>query len=512
MRDDYADAPPPDPDEEEAPSTEQLTEEAPRTTDSANADAIVREHGRGFLYVAEWDSWIAWDGKRWDRTGAKGRVMHVAMLTARLEHYRTKDRLAALVELARLAGLKGQKDEDLEHRIKQETRLLKWHEQSQNVSRIEAATKLLESRLVISLKDLDRDPWLLNVRNGTIDLRTAELGPHDPRHLITQIADVEWDDAAPCPTWTEFVNQAMGGQLELVLYLQRLVGYALTGLITEHMLAFFHGAGRNGKSTFVQTVRAMMGEYACAAPRDLLFEDKPGGTRHPVELARLYGKRMAVCAEIGEHVTLDEAKVKDLTGGDSVAVRRMREDFWDLEPTHKLFVSGNHKPTVRGDDLGIWRRIRLIPWEVTVAEDQVDKALPDKLRRELPGILRWSVIGCIDWQEHGMGEPMAVTQATKDYRQESDVLGEFLAARAIFEENARTSRQMLREAYERWCEEAGVKPLSPRKAAQRLKERGVSGTTVREGGRVRDGWAGVRLKTELELQFEAEPGSNTLKS
>lgn len=491
------------------PSLEELAEMAPRCTDSANADAFVREHGKGYLFVAEWESWIAWDGTRWDRTSARHRVMNAAMLTARSEHFRTLGELKRVEEEFRQSLLKMQKDEDLEKRVEHLKRLLKWHEQSQNASRLEACTKLLETRLVVRLKDLDRNPWLLNVRNGTLDLRTAELHPHDQADLITHFCDVEWDDAATAPTWTEFVRSSMGGDLELTLYLQRLVGYSITGLTTEHLLAFFHGGGNNGKSTFLQTLRSMLGEYACACPRDLLFEDR-AGQRHPAELARLYGKRLAVCAEVGEHCTLDEAKVKDLTGGDSVSVRRMREDFWDLEPTHTLFLSGNHKPTVRGDDLGIWRRIRLIPWLVTVAAEDVDKDLPLKLKAELPGVLRWVVNGCLEWQRIGLSEPAVVVAATQEYRAESDVLGEFLEQFVMFGPDESCSRETLRKRYEAWCEEAGHHPLGAKKVAQRLREKHVETTKVREGMRVKNGWKGCRLKSDYELQAEAEPDNSAL--
>jgi putative DNA primase/helicase len=498
-------------DDDDDPSIEELADAAPRCTDSANADAFVAEHGKGYLFVAEWGAWLAWNGKRWAPKGARGRVVNAAMLTARMCHYRTRRTLDELEEKYRPILLAGQKDEELEAQIKYQQKLLKWHEQSQNSSRLEACAKLLETRLVVTLADLDRDPWLLNVTNGTLDLRTAELRPHAASDLITQLTDVEWSDDAAAPEWETFVSRAMGGSVELGCYLQRLIGYALTANTTEHILAFFYGAGRNGKSTFLQTVRTMLGEYSCAAPRDLLFEDK-NGQRHPAELARLYGKRMAVCAEIGEHTVLDEAKVKDLTGGDAVAVRRMREDFWDLVPTHKLFIAGNHKPTVKGDDLGIWRRIRLVPWTVTVDEADVDKDLPEKLKAELSGILRWAVNGCLEWQRLGLVEPTAVTEATREYRIESDVLGEFLDRHTVFEEAARVTRQALRTRYESWCEESGHLPLGARKVAQRLRERGCSNINVREGQRVRDGWLGIRLRSEYELTCEAEPDQGNLMS
>lgn len=480
-------------------SLEELRDAAPRCTDSANADAVVDEHGKGYLFVVEWESWIAWDGRRWDRTGARGRVLNASLLTARAEHYRAKERFLEAEKKIRKAAMAMQKDEDAEAEAAHEKRLLKWHEQSQNAGKLEACVKILETKLTVSLKELDRNPWLLNVRNGTVDLRTAELRGHDPTDRITQLSDIEWDPDAMCPTWETFVRSAMGDDLLLTLYLQRLVGYAMTALTTEHVLAFFYGGGRNGKSTFVQAIRSMLGEYACAAPRDLLFEDRAGQRRHPAELAMLYGKRLAVCAEIGEGTTLDEAKVKDLTGGDTVAVRRMREDFWDLEPTHTLFLSGNHKPVIRGNDLGIWRRIRLVPWTVTVSEEQVDKDLPSKLRGELPGILRWAVDGCLEWQRNGLAEPPSVAAATSEYRDESDTLGQFFADHLVFAPDVRVTRQALRVRYEAWCEDNGSKPVGAKKMAGRLKDHGVEGVNVREAGKTRDGWRGVRLKREDEM-------------
>jgi putative DNA primase/helicase len=493
-------------DDDERPSVELLAEEAPRCTDGANADAVAREHGKGFLFVHKWETWLAWDGRRWDGTGARARVLTACLLTARLEHYRCKGRLVALEEQLRALALAGQKDEDIEARLANEKRLLKWHEASQNIARLEAAVKILETRLTVTHEALDARPWLLNVANGTLDLRTAELHPHDRDDLLTQIADVEWSDGASSPTWDAFVKMAMGGKLELALYLQRLVGFAITGLTTEHVLAFFYGTGRNGKSTFVNALRRMLGEYACAAPRELLFESKTG-ERHPAELARLHAKRLAVCAEIGEFTTLDEAKVKDLTGGDAISVRRMREDFWDLQPTHTLLVSGNHRPVVRGDDLGIWRRIRLVPWLVTVADADVDTGLPEKLAAELPGILRWAVHGCLEWQRIGMAEPEEVLLATEGYRAESDSLGEFLDRYVLFGRQERCTKKALRERYEAWCEEQGIRPVPARRLGDRLRDRAVVHTTVRDMGRVRDGWRGARLRTEIELTAEAEPST-----
>ena len=394
------------------------------------------------------------------------------------------------------AALKMQKDEQAEAWAKREKNLLTWYVQSQNQSKIEACTKRLEAMLPISHEQLDRSPWLLNVANGTIDMRTAELRSHGRDDLLTQLTEIEYHDDAACPTWTTFLSKAMGGNLELSLYLQRFVGYAATGHVSEHALLFLHGGGRNGKSTFVGTIHRIMGEYACAAPRELLFVSK--NERHPEEIARLHGKRLAICAEVPQEAKLDEAKVKDLTGGDVVSCRRMRENSWDLHPTHSFFLSGNHKPNIAGTDDGIWRRLRLVPWLVQVAEADVDKALPEKFWAEREGILRWIVQGCLEWQRIGLCDPEIVRGATLEYREESDAVGRYLAERVVFGAEDRIPRSQLRKDYETWCEEQGYMPLGARRFAQRLRENGVDEVSVRTGTGVANGWRGCRLRTALE--------------
>jgi len=194
----------------------------------------------------------------------------------------------------------------------------------------------------------------------------------------------------------------------------------------------------------------------------------------------------------------DEALVKDLTGDDVIRCRRMREDFWEYVPTHKLMMYGNHKPLIRGDDEGIWRRMRLIPWLITIPENERDTQLLEKLRAEWPGILAWAVRGCIAWQTQGLREPAAVRGATKAYREESDALGEFLRLRVTFDAAATIGRRELREAYESHAKESGAEPVGAKRFAGRLREHGVSETTVRRGSSVVDGWRGVRLASDAE--------------
>lgn len=493
-----------DEDEPHVPSVEELTEAAPRNTDSANADAVVLEHGEGFRFVIEWGSWLAWSGARWEMQGARHRLLRAVMLTARAEHYRTKGRLAKAEEA--LAAADVGEVGPAKALVKHLRRMLTWHEQSQNQGRLEACAKILESRLVVAKPDLDRDLWLFNVANGTIDLRTGELRPHERSDYITQLTDIEYDPDAKAPTWEGFLRTAMRGSMPLRLYLQRIVGYTLTGTTQEHVLVFHYGqTGSNGKSTFLAALRTLMGDYGCSAPRSLLFEPKNGADPHPTELARLYGKRLATCSEVPENVELAEAKVKDLTGGDVLSVRRMNENFWDLTPSHTLHAAGNHKPIIKGTDGGIWRRIKLVPWLNQVAAADQDHDLGAKLAAERSGILTWAVQGCLAWQQTGLEEPAEVTEAGDEYRSESDVLGAFFESQCVFGESERFSCKYLRKAYETWCEDMGHRSVGARILGRRLRERGVSAITVRVDGRAAQGWAGVRLKTNIEAGELEDP-------
>ncbi len=474
-------------------------------TDAANADAVFAESQDSFLWVIEWERWVAWDGMRWaiegGKSGAQSAVYRAVIRMARRrfaeEHANVRDHEDILESLDPKDPQRSAAERVLAHH----KRLRTHFERSQNAGPISSACKLLQCLLSISMSELDKQPWLFNVRNGTIDLRSGEIGPHDRSHLLTQLSPVDFDPDAKCPAWQTFIDRAMGGSALMATYLQRLVGYQMTGLTSEQCLVFHFGSGRNGKSTFRGIVQAMLGDYAAAAPRGLVIENRSGQSPHPTELARLYGKRFAACAEVGENESFDEAKIKDLTGSDVIACRRMSEDFWDLHPTHKLDLYGNHKPTIRGTDDGIWRRFRLVPWLVTVAEEEQDRDLPIKLRAELPGVLAWAVRGCAEWQRVGLAEPPEVTLASNTYRSDSDVLGAFLRDHCEFGADTRCARRDLRKRYEVWCEELGHRPVGARKLAERLRNLGVSETCVRRDGKPTDGWAGVELKSTDPLAY-----------
>jgi putative DNA primase/helicase len=469
-------------------------------TDVRNTERLVELFGPDLRYVDAWSKFVVWNGKQW-MVDSSGRAMRCTVETTRvmMDEAINAFRVAG-EELAAANGDDGA-ERDAKARLSAAHRAMAWAVKSQSAPRIAAMLTIAKSSEAIAIThhELDADPWLLNVENGTIDLRTGELRAHRRADHITKLAPVIFDAAAKAPTWDRFIDQAMAGNAALVDFLRRLIGYALTGSIREHALGFFFGGGRNGKSTFLGTIHSMLGDYARPAPRGLLFKSKT--ERHPTELASLFGARFVTCSEVEAGRSFDEALVKDLTGGDHISARQMREDFWSFAPTHKFFLAGNHKPNVRGDDDGIWRRIRLVPWTVQVPEADVDKELPEKLRAELPGILAWAVRGCLEWQRDGLGEPIEVREATDQYREESDVIGEFFRLRCLFHPEGVVARRMLRESYEVYAKDNGDRnPLGARAFAAKLRERGITETSLRRGLKVDDAWRGVRLQTDQELE------------
>lgn len=464
-------------------------------TDLWNAERLVELEGHVLRFVGAWKKGLAWDGRRWclDETG------HWDRAAIRTSQSLLDEAKESLNDAQDAAAQEDASEED-KKKHKEAKSHYKWAIESQSAKRLNSMRLIAQKAevLAISHEVLDADPWLLNVQNGTVDLRTGELREHRKEDMITKLAPVDYDPEAEAPVWTTFLGRVMAENADLIDYLQRMIGYSLTGSVQEHVLGFFFGGGANGKSTFLSTIHAMMGDYAAPAARGLLFRSRT--ERHPTSLASLHGRRFVTCSEIEEGQTFDEALTKDLTGGDPINARRMREDEWQFTPTHKLFVAGQHKPTVRGDDEGIWRRMRLVPWLVTIPKEERDPLLPQRLRAELAGVLRWAVDGCLAWQKRGLNEPQAVRQATAEYREENDILGEFFRLRAVFVPEATISRKELREAYEIQCKESGQEPFGAKRFASRLRERGVRDTTVRRGTSVVDGWVGVRLATDVERE------------
>lgn len=373
----------------------------------------------------------------------------------------------------------------------------KWAGDSEYSGSIASSMRLAEPHLSCNAATLDADPFLLGLPSGVLDLRTGEVREHRQEDLITRVAGTDWVPGATAPRWEQFLNEIMGGDAELVEYLQRLAGYSLSGQRGDHLLPILWGRGANGKSTFIGTLQKMLGDYAGTASPDLLIAK--AGSEHPTALADLQGRRLMVVSETGEGARLDEERAKWLTGGDVITARRMRQDFYQFAPTHLLMMQTNHRPRATGTDEGLWRRVRLIPFTITVPPERRDPRLPDTLRGELPGILAWAFEGWKKYQNDGLPVPAAVHAAGAEYRAASDIIGQFLADCCTEQDALFTVRASeLYAAYCRWCDESGEKPRSQRNFGMALTDRGLERARYGDGYR----WRGISLIGERSERSE----------
>jgi putative DNA primase/helicase len=435
-------------------------------TDQGNARCLVRDHGKDLLRCPDWGWWLVFDGKRWSRDRS-GEVMR-----------RAKDSVGRIEDEAESSSDQKAAEE-----------LMKHARRSENVHRLRAMITLAESEPGVSVlpEDFDEDAWLLNVDNGTLDLRSATLRPHDRSDRITKLAPVPYDTNASCDRWLAFLEEVLPDP-EVRTFIQRAVGYSLTGRTDEQVLLLLHGFGANGKSTFLETIHALVGDYGWHSPADTFLARRDTGV--PNDVAKLQGRRFVSAVECEEGRQLAESRIKGLTGGDRVPARFMRAEWFDFKPVCKIWLATNAKPTIRGNDLAIWRRIRLVPFDVTIDEARRDPHLPAKLLEELPGILRWAVEGCLDWQKAGLQPPKAVREATTDYRGEEDVFGAFVTDCFEIKSGSWIATKEIRRAYERWCEETGHRAVEARSFRTGLRERGL--WPDRKGGQ--RGWVGIEAR------------------
>ena len=422
-------------------------------TDYGNAERLVRRHGNDLRFCASLGGWLAWDGVRWgkDETGevvrrAKETVRSIAVEAATSDHEESRRGLLA-------------------HSLA-----------SEKASRLTAMVNLAQSEAGVPVRaeDLDADPWLLNVQNGVIDLRTGQLGPPRREALCTKLAPVAYDPAATCPVFDAFLTEVQPDP-EVRACLLRILGYSLTGVVREHIFPIHHGGGGNGKGTLRDVMLAVLGEYATEVPAALLMS-KDKGDVHPTEKMVLRGARFASASETQKGRAIDEALVKLVTGGDPITARYMRQDFVTFFPTHKLWLSTNHRPVIRELSPAMWCRILLFPWSVFIPTPEQDGDLSTKLKAEAPGILRKLVLACLEWQARGVDPPKAVQAATEGYKAESDPLADFLAQRTTTEPLpgktvARAMAKQLLEAYGQWARANGSDPMTAKALGDALGER-----------------------------------------
>lgn len=456
------------------------TVEAFNRTDLGNAERLVSQHGEATRYCYDRKMWLIWKGTHW-HWDAGGEIMRMAQKTVRTIYEEAAH------------------EEDDDKRDK----LAKWAVSSESSQRINAMVAQAQPIVAINLDKLDADFWLLNCKNGTIDLKTGELRPHSKDDYQTLLCPFDYDPAASRPIWNTFLSRICNTNVDLMTYLQRSIGYSLTGDTQEQILFFAHGPGQNGKSTFLDTFIEILGPYSAQANIEMFLTSfHQGSAGHSEDVANLAGKRLVVASEIEEGRRLAVPKLKQMTGGERVRASHKYEHEFEYQVTYKIWLNGNHRPEITDTTYSIWRRVKLIPFDVTIPASERDKKLREKLRVEYPSILAWAVQGCVDWQQHGLEDPTAVSKAIADYRQEQDILGDFFHARCYLnahDAECTVSHKDLYIAYQNWCAENSVDPVGARTFAKRLKEK----RNIRKWeshGQLK--WRYVRLLKDKEAQQE----------
>src|SRR5215213_3444929 len=451
-------------------------------TDLGNSERFVDAHRDRVLWCPARKSFLCWDGKRyaWDERGEAVKLAHA---TARSIFHEAADT----------------EDED------EQKAIAKWALASQNESRINAMLSQARPYLAVGMEELDRDPWLINCQNGTLDLRTGKLKDHDPADRITKIVPVDYNPDAPAPRFKRFLKEALVDDA-VIKFVKRYSGYTLTGITRERLLAILYGFGKNGKTTLVELLHEVLGDYARNTDVETLLIKKYQGVGNDV--AALKGARFVSAAEVEKGRRLAESKVKQLTGRDTVTARFLFGENFDFKPEFKLWLSTNNKPVIQGTDDAIWDRIRLIPFTQRFDSRRADPKLPDKLRDELAGVFAWMVEGCLEWQEHGLEEPKTVTDATKQYREEMDTLASFLDEVCVMGAGHKVLAEKLYQSYAMWCDKSGERK-DPKKAfVARLEERGFE--RRRETAGVNKGryiWLGIGFRGGDEPPEDDNDGS-----
>lgn len=429
-------------------------------TDLGNAERLIARHGADLRYSTAY-GWLVWDGARWEPD------------TPRKSMEWAKHTIRAIREEAAFKAQQAAKETDETRRGTLDgaaKALFAWAIKSESNRSLTSALQLAETEpgVYVPTEDLDTDPFLLTVGNGTLNLLTGCLRPSERADLCTKRVATPYLPDALCPIWLAFLERILPG-FHLRAYLQRIAGYALTGSVREQELYFLFGSGANGKSTLIDTLLALMCDFGRQASSELLTAKRSDMVRDDV--ANLAGKRLVATIETEEGRAMAESLLKQLTGGDRITARLLYKNSFEFSPTFKILFAANHKPVMKNNDHGVWRRIRLIPFSETITDEEKDRDLPAKLRAELPGILAWCVAGCMDWQTGGMRTPEEVLATTQEYRDDSDLIGRFLAEACYVGDNAQVKASLLYETYCKWCEGSGERPRTGTAFGRAISER-----------------------------------------
>ena len=449
-----------------------------------NGARFARRYRGDVIFVLGW-GWMVWSGMRWTRDRSGAAVMRRAKQIARNLRQEAK----------------GVTDPELRDA------LLKHARRSESDARLRAMLAQAQPELALDPTVLDANPWLFNAANGTIDLRTGTLLPHDPKQLITKLAPVAYDPEALAPRWLAFLDRIFDGDAEVIAFFQRALGYSMTGDMSEQVLFVAHGSGQNGKSVAFNTVRDLLGDYALQAAFETFLRTRRSGGARP-DLAALPGARFVSAIEANKGATLDEATVKQVTGGDPITTRDLYQSQFTFLPVAKLWLIANHRPAVDGSDFAMWRRIRLVPFDVTIPEEERNKNLVLELRAEWPGILAWLVEGALAWGRGGLGYPARVQEATDSYRADSDQIARFLRDCCIKAPRTEVGSADLYAAYTVWCEKMNEiaepqRHFNEQLAAHepdRIRRLKSSGRMIWRGIELRPAVVSKQEESEMELE------------
>jgi len=443
-----------------------------KLTDVGNAERFVAMYKDTVKYCAVYKKWFIWNGKFWEQDDT-GLVITYAINCVR-----------NIINEANMLPESDKRKAMIQHSLKSESN-------GKLRAMLDIATGMPE--ITIRSEEMDKNLWLLNCENGTINLKTGKLQEHSAKDYITKMCKAKYNPDCPIPLWTSLIEKVTNGNVQMQRYIQKALGYALTGDISEQAIFILYGTGSNGKSTLLNIFAELLTSYSQNTPSETFMLKKNDSVNN--DIARLKGARFVSAIEMEENKRMAEALIKSMTGGDKLVTRFLYGEFFEYTPQFKVFLAVNHKPVIRDTTNSIWRRIKLIPFENTFSEQERDRNFPAKIMAsELPGILAWAVQGCMLWQQEGLAMPDNVTAATQKYKEEMDSFATFFLECCEERASGRISNKALRAKYEEWCKENGEYVMTQRPFSQKLIERGFIKRNSSSNGSAE--WYGFVLRGE----------------
>ena len=440
-------------------------------TDQGNADRFVAAYA-GEVKHSHQLGWFCWNGKQWDRDLGEKTTMHYA---------------GQLIQVIS-NEIVNEDDKKIVKLLDKTRQMMSMHNSRKNALAIAKVSRAV----AIEADSFDNASYIFNVNNGIIDLKTGELKPHDPDLLLSKISPIDYSPEEECPKFNKFMEEITCGDKDLEKWMQVYFGYSLTASVKEQLFGVFYGTGGNGKSVLVNVISTIMGQYTLETPVETILSKHNGSGGASNDIARIKGARLVTCRESDQGHAMAESLIKSLTGGDKITARFLHKEFFEFKPVAKWILFTNHKPSIKGTDQGIWRRVKLVPFNYRVPEGKKNKDLEPELLNEAGGILNWLVEGCLMWQKNGFPKCSAIDNATSDYQEDEDRLSDFLNDAINTGPGLKVSASVLYKAYRWFCRDAGDMPRSSRNFPKDMEEKGYMKKRT-SGGHF---WQGIDLTDE----------------